>query len=66
MTISTVPPDRNLPISQMRYDPRFQVETKADNFDLASAFRLVRRRMIMIIAITALLMAPTVIIISGL
>ncbi|CAN7741143.1 Wzz/FepE/Etk N-terminal domain-containing protein [Rhizobium leguminosarum] len=65
MTISTVPPDRNLPISQMRYDPRFQVETKADNFDLAAAFRLVRRRMIMIIAITALLMAPTVIIISG-
>ncbi|MBY5336744.1 exopolysaccharide biosynthesis protein [Rhizobium leguminosarum] len=66
MTISTVPPDRNLPISQMRYDPRFQVETKADNFDLGSVFRLVRRRMIMIIAITALLMAPTVIIISGL
>lgn len=66
MTISTVPPDRNLPISPMRYDPRFQVETKADNFDLASAFRLVRRRMIMIIAITVLLMTPTVIIIAGL
>jgi len=65
MTISTLPPDRNLPISQMRYDPRFQVETKADNFDLASVFRLVRRRMIMIIAITVLVMAPTVIIISG-
>lgn len=66
MTISTVPPDRNLPISPMRYDPRFQVETKADNFDLASAFRLVRRRMIMIIAITVLLMMPTAIMIAGL
>ncbi|MGM5060022.1 GumC family protein [Rhizobium sp. 814_E9_N1_1] len=66
MTISTVPPDRNLPISQMRYDPRFQVETKADNFDLASVFRLVRRRMIMIIAITVLFMAPAAIMIFGL
>ncbi|ARM92075.1 lipopolysaccharide biosynthesis protein (plasmid) [Rhizobium sp. CIAT894] len=66
MTISTLPPDRNLPISPMRYDPRFQVETKADNFDLASAFRLVRRRMIMIITITGLLMVPAVIMISGL
>ena len=65
MTISTLPPDRNLPISQMRYDPRFQVETKADNFDLASVFRLVRRRMNMIIAITVLVMAPMVITISG-
>ncbi|MGO8220040.1 exopolysaccharide biosynthesis protein, partial [Rhizobium ruizarguesonis] len=59
-------PDRNLPISPMRYDPRFQVETPANHFALASAFRLVRRRMIMIIAITALLLAPTVTIISGL
>ncbi|MDV4155745.1 MULTISPECIES: GumC family protein [Rhizobium] len=66
MTISTVPPDRNLPISPMRYDPRFQVETKADNLDLGSVFRLVRRRMIMIIAITALLMAPAAIKIFGL
>lgn len=65
MTISTLPPDRNLPISPMRYDPRFQVETKADNFDLSSAFRLVRRRMVMIIAITVLVMVPTAIIISG-
>ncbi|TAY06854.1 exopolysaccharide biosynthesis protein (plasmid) [Rhizobium leguminosarum] len=66
MTISTVPPDRNLPISPMRYDPRFQVETKADNLDLGSVFRLVRRRMIMIIAITVLLMAPAAIMIFGL
>lgn len=66
MTISTVPPDRNLPISPMRYDPRFQVETKADNLDLGSVFRLVRRRMIMIIAITTLLMAPAAIKIFGL
>ncbi|RFB85549.1 exopolysaccharide biosynthesis protein [Rhizobium leguminosarum bv. trifolii] len=65
MTISTVPPDRNLPISPMRYDPRFQVETKADNFDLASVYRLVRRRMIMIITITVLLMAPAAIMIFG-
>lgn len=66
MTISTLPPDRNLPISPMRYDPRFQVETKADNFDLASIYRLVRRRMIMIITITMLLMAPAAIMIFGL
>ncbi|MGV4791976.1 Wzz/FepE/Etk N-terminal domain-containing protein [Rhizobium sp. F40D2] len=66
MTISTLPPDRNLPISPMRYDPRFQVETKADNFDLASIYRLLRRRMIMIITITMLLMAPAAIMILGL
>ncbi|MBB2838128.1 UNVERIFIED_ORG: uncharacterized protein involved in exopolysaccharide biosynthesis [Rhizobium etli] len=66
MTISTVPPDRNLPISPMRYDPRAQVETKADNLDLASAFRMLRRRMVLIIAITLLLVAPAAIMISGL
>ncbi|MBX4956147.1 GumC family protein [Rhizobium lentis] len=65
MTISTLPPDRNLPISPMRYDPRFQVETKADNFDLASAVRLLRRRMIMIITISVLLLVPAAIMISG-
>ncbi|OWV81625.1 exopolysaccharide biosynthesis protein [Rhizobium sp. N122] len=66
MTISTLPPDRNLSISPMRYDPRFQVETKADRFDLASIFGLIRRRMIMIIAITVLLMVPAASMISGL
>ncbi|MBB5666113.1 uncharacterized protein involved in exopolysaccharide biosynthesis/Mrp family chromosome partitioning ATPase [Rhizobium leguminosarum] len=66
MTISTLPPDRNLPISPMRYDPRFQVETKADTFDLASVFGLIRRRMIVIITITVLLMVPAVTTISGL
>ncbi|ACI59314.1 uncharacterized protein involved in exopolysaccharide biosynthesis/Mrp family chromosome partitioning ATPase [Rhizobium leguminosarum] len=66
MTISTLPPDRNLPISPMRYDPRFQVETKADNFDLASVFGLIRRRMVVIITITVLLMVPAVTTISGL
>ncbi|EJZ18833.1 exopolysaccharide biosynthesis protein (plasmid) [Rhizobium sp. Pop5] len=65
MTISTVPPDRNLPISTMRYDPRFQAETKADNFDLASIAGLVRRKMILIIAISGLLMAPAAMMISG-
>ncbi|MFS2179429.1 GumC family protein [Rhizobium pisi] len=66
MTISTLPPDRNLPISPMRYDPRFQVETKADQFDLAAAVGLVRRRMIMIITIAVLLMVPAAMMISGL
>ncbi|WP_327212626.1 Wzz/FepE/Etk N-terminal domain-containing protein (plasmid) [Rhizobium beringeri] len=65
MTISTLPPERNLPISPMRYDPRFQVETKADNFDLASVFRLVRRRMIMITAVTVMLTVPAAIMIVG-
>ncbi|MBB4237894.1 GumC family protein [Rhizobium esperanzae] len=66
MTISTLPPDRNLPISPMRYDPRFQAETKADHFDLASAIGLVRRRMVLIIVITVLLMVPAANAISGL
>ncbi|MBB4293051.1 uncharacterized protein involved in exopolysaccharide biosynthesis/Mrp family chromosome partitioning ATPase [Rhizobium leguminosarum] len=66
MTISTLPPDRNLPISPMRYDPRFQVETKADHFDLGAAVGLVRRRMIVIITIAVLIMVPAAMMISGL
>lgn len=66
MTISTVPPDRNTSLSSMRYDPRFQVETRSDDFDLTSGLRLIRRRMVMIAAIVALLMAIAAIGISGL
>lgn len=66
MTISTVPPDRNVSLSSMRYDPRFQTETKSDDFDLTSGLRLIRRRIGMIVAITALLLAPVIPIIYGL
>ncbi len=65
MTISTVPPDRNVPLSSMRYDPRFQTETKSDDFDLTSGMRLIRRRVVMIAALTALFMVPAITMISG-
>ncbi|OWV82025.1 exopolysaccharide biosynthesis protein [Rhizobium sp. R634] len=66
MTISTVPPDRNSSLSSMRYDPRFQVETRSDDFDLTSGLRLIRRRAVMIVAIVALLMVAAAAAISGL
>ena len=66
MTISTVPPDRNSSLSSMRYDPRFQVETRSDDFDLTSGLRLIRRRAVMIGAIVAVLMAVAAAAISGL
>ncbi|MBB2752905.1 UNVERIFIED_ORG: uncharacterized protein involved in exopolysaccharide biosynthesis/Mrp family chromosome partitioning ATPase [Rhizobium aethiopicum] len=66
MTISTVPPDRNTSLSSMRYDPRFQVETRSDDFDLTSGLRLIRRRIVMIVAIVILLMAAAATVIAGL
>ena len=32
--------------------PRFQIEAKSDDFDLTSGFRLIRRRIVMIVALT--------------
>ncbi|MBX4924244.1 exopolysaccharide biosynthesis protein [Rhizobium bangladeshense] len=66
MTISTVPPDRNTSLSSMRYDPRFQAESRSDDLDLTSGLRLIRRRMVMIVAIIILLMAAAATAISGL
>ncbi|MBY3037095.1 MULTISPECIES: GumC family protein [Rhizobium] len=66
MTISTVPPDRNTSLSSMRYDPRLQVETRSDDLDLTSGLRLIRRRVVMIMAIVMLLMAVAATVISGL
>ncbi|WP_092753044.1 GumC family protein [Rhizobium aethiopicum] len=66
MTISTVPPDRNSSLSSMRYDPRFQVETRSDDLDLTSGLRLIRRRMVMIVTIVMLLMTAAAIVVSGL
>jgi uncharacterized protein involved in exopolysaccharide biosynthesis/Mrp family chromosome partitioning ATPase len=66
MTISTIPPDRNTSLSSMRYDPRFQVETRSDDFDLTSGLRLIRRRVVMIVAIVMLFMAAAATMISGL
>ena len=66
MTISTLPPDSNVSFSSMRYAPRFPIEAKSDDFDLTSGLRLIRRRIAMIVAISMLLMAPAVAVISGL
>jgi uncharacterized protein involved in exopolysaccharide biosynthesis/Mrp family chromosome partitioning ATPase len=57
MTISTFPPDRNVALSAMRHEPRFQIETKSDEFDLSSGLRLIRRRLPLIGALVALFMA---------
>ncbi|ABC90154.1 probable exopolysaccharide biosynthesis protein [Rhizobium etli CFN 42] len=66
MTISTIPPDRNTSLSSMRYDPRFQIETRSDDFDLTSGLRLIRRRMVMIVAIITLFMTIAAVMVSGL
>jgi uncharacterized protein involved in exopolysaccharide biosynthesis/Mrp family chromosome partitioning ATPase len=56
MTISTFPPDRNVSLTSMHYEPRYQAEVKSDDFDLSSGLRLLRRRMMMIIGLVAALM----------
>lgn len=66
MTISTFPSDRNVSLSSMRYEPRFQVEAKSDDLDLTSGLRLLRRRIVMIMALTTLFMVPAISAISGL
>lgn len=65
MTISTFPPDRNVPIRTMHYEPRFQAETRSDDFDLASGLRLLRRRMVMIVCLVALMMTVAIVMILG-
>ncbi|EJJ31074.1 hypothetical protein PMI11_00534, partial [Rhizobium sp. CF142] len=40
MTISTFPPDRNVPLPAVHYEPRFQTEMKSEEFDLTSGLRL--------------------------
>ncbi len=57
MTITTLPIDRNGSLSPMRYDPRFQRHEVADDFDLMAGIRLIRRKSMLIIALTILLMA---------
>jgi uncharacterized protein involved in exopolysaccharide biosynthesis/Mrp family chromosome partitioning ATPase len=57
MTISTFPPDRNLPLSAMHHESRFQIEAKSDELDLTSGLRLIRRRIAMILVLIALFMA---------
>lgn len=66
MTITTLPMDRNASLSPMRYDPRFQSHEAADDFDLMTGLRLIRRRAILIIALTILLMAAAFPLIRGL
>ena len=66
MTISTLPPGHNRSFPSMRYEPQFHIEAKSDDFDLTSGLRLIRRRIPMIVALTTLLMAPAIPMISGL
>jgi uncharacterized protein involved in exopolysaccharide biosynthesis/Mrp family chromosome partitioning ATPase len=66
MTISTFPSDRNNSLSSMRYEPRFQIEAKSDDFDLTSGWRLIRRRIVLIGVLTTLFMVPAITMISGL
>ncbi|MEP9373345.1 AAA family ATPase [Mesorhizobium sp. KR1-2] len=66
MTIATVPPDGNLSFPSMRYAPRIPTEAKSDDFDLTSGLRLIRRRIVMILVLSTLLMIVAVAQISGL
>ena len=66
MTISTFPPDRNVPLPAVHYEPRFQAEMKSEEFDLTSGLRLIRRRLVMIVAVMMVLMAASIVLISGL
>lgn len=66
MTITTLPMDRNGSLSPMRYDPRFQRHEAADDFDLMAGIRLIRRRVMLIVALTILLMAAAFPVIRGL
>ena len=49
----------------MHYEPRFQAETRSDEFDLASGLRLLRRRIVMIICLVALMMTVATVMILG-
>jgi uncharacterized protein involved in exopolysaccharide biosynthesis/Mrp family chromosome partitioning ATPase len=66
MTVSLFPADNNISFSSLRYEPRFQTDPKSNDFDLTSGLRLIRRRIAMIVALVALLMAAAVTQISGL
>ncbi len=65
MTISTFPPDRNVSLTSMHYEPRFQPDAKSDDFDLSSGFRLLRRRLVLIASLVALMMIVAIIMILG-
>ncbi|MBB3657699.1 uncharacterized protein involved in exopolysaccharide biosynthesis/Mrp family chromosome partitioning ATPase [Rhizobium sp. BK650] len=49
----------------MHYEPRFQADTRSDEFDLASGLRLLRRRIVMIICLVALMMTVATVMILG-
>ena len=66
MTITTFPIDRNGSLSPMRYDPRFQGHGTADDFDLMAGIRLIRRKGLLIVGLTILLMAAAFPVIRGL
>ncbi|WJH37623.1 exopolysaccharide biosynthesis protein (plasmid) [Aliirhizobium terrae] len=61
MTISTFPPDRHLSLSSMHHEPRFEVEAKSDEFDLDSFWRILRRRITMVVVIVAFLTSAALI-----
>ena len=49
----------------MHYEPRFQAETRSDDFDLASGLRLLRRRMVLIVCLVVPLMMVATVMILG-
>lgn len=66
MTVSTFPPDRNVAFPAMRQEPRFQIESKSDEFDLTSGVRLIRRRIAIIAVLIMVFMAAAITVISDL
>lgn len=55
MTISTLPPSRNLELASLHYAPSYR--TEGAEFDLTSAFRVIRRRLGTIAVLIVLLMS---------
>ena len=61
-----MPRASNMPHSAARYAPPASLTPSADDFDLTSGFRLVRRKIVMIVALSVLLTAAACPIIFGL
>lgn len=61
-----MPPASNMPRSATRYAPPASIAPSADDFDLTSGFRLIRRRIVMIAMLSILLTAFAFPIILGL
>jgi uncharacterized protein involved in exopolysaccharide biosynthesis/Mrp family chromosome partitioning ATPase len=61
-----MPPASNVPRSLVHYAPPVPMEPAPDDFDLTAGFRLIRRRIVMIAVLSALLTLAAIPVISGL